>query len=262
MPTRSKSTGATERKDTEIRADQIGWTTVSPRSRRPRGSPAAPRGQLGRLDDVVDGEKGMDNFARVGEANWTRRSTARSRRRRAARTGLPGLEGSRPRLRDAGRVLGQRRANSGVFLRCHRDDDHRRDLRRGQHLRPAARPDLRHRRDRQGAPRSRRCPRPAASGTPTRSPRAARSGPRAERRDDGRRARTRSSPAARSRCSRGRGRSGSARSRSRRTSTPPPTSSRRRAMRRWPRSPTRASFIAASATRALSCTATGVSCSR
>ena len=62
-------------------------------------------------------------------------------------------------------------ANSGIFIRCSDpEEDRRQDLLRGQHLRPAHGPDLRHRRDRLLSPRSTRCPRPAASGTPRRSP--------------------------------------------------------------------------------------------
>ena len=39
-------------------------------------------------------------------------------------------------------------ANSGIFIRCHRSSEHRRqDLLRGQHLRHAPRSELRHRRD-------------------------------------------------------------------------------------------------------------------
>ena len=74
----------------------------------------------------------------------------------------------------ARRVLGQRRRQQRHLLPLPEPErDHRRDLLRGQHLRPAARPDLRHRRDRQGRRGLARCPRPAASGTPTRSPPAA-----------------------------------------------------------------------------------------
>ena len=68
--------------------------------------------------------------------------------------------------------------NSGIFIRCTDPKKIGADnCLRGEHLRPAPRPVLRHRAHRQRRQGDRRCPRPAASGTPTRSRPRARSSP-------------------------------------------------------------------------------------
>ena len=122
---------------------------------------------------LIDGEKGMDNFTRVGDANWTATDGAVQATAGRQGPGLPGLEAVVHGLRDAGRVLGQRRRQQ---RRLHALPGPQRRSPTRTATKPTSstsaptRPTAPARSSRW--PRSRRCPRRAASGTPTRSRRA------------------------------------------------------------------------------------------
>ena len=107
---------------------------------------------MGGWTTLVDGDKGLENFDRIGNSNWRAEDGAIVADRNPDKT--PSYLVTRTpysELRDPRRVLGEPRREQRHLLALQGPEGRRRrDLLRGQHLRPAARPDLRHRRDRQG----------------------------------------------------------------------------------------------------------------
>ena len=97
---------------------------------------------------LIDGDKGLENFQRVGDANWRAEGGAIVADK-AATARLPADQELVQGFPDPRRVLGRPR-HEQRHLHAHpgSEKDRRRHLLRGEHLRSAPRAGIRHRRDR------------------------------------------------------------------------------------------------------------------
>jgi 3-keto-disaccharide hydrolase len=97
---------------------------------------------------LIDGATGLDNWTRVGDANWRTEDGAI-----VADKGKGGFLVSKSSYKDfqiRAEFWADHTTNSGIFIRCAEPDKiTATNALRGEHLRPAPRPVLRDRRDRQ-----------------------------------------------------------------------------------------------------------------